>query len=64
MAESNFSTFPPNRIEALTMLYLENQDLSMLSPEDLVVKYREVYEQVKKHLVETTPKSKAKGWSY
>jgi hypothetical protein len=40
-------TFPSTRNEALTMLYLQNQDLSSCSPEDLVVKYKETYERIK-----------------
>ncbi len=40
------STFPSSRIDALTMLYLEKQDLSNISPEELLDKYDEVYEKI------------------
>ncbi|ORX23379.1 hypothetical protein BVF91_05985 [Thermoanaerobacterium sp. PSU-2] len=36
------SSFPSTRTEALTMLYLEKQDLSHISPEELVEKYLEI----------------------
>ncbi len=39
--------FPSNRFEALTMLYLKNQDLSDLSPSELFTKYNEVYAEIK-----------------
>lgn len=39
--------FPNNRFEALAMLYLENQDLSDLSPSELFAKYNEVYAEIK-----------------
>ncbi len=41
------STFPTNRAEALTMLYLERQDLEKLSPHELVEKYLRVEEEIK-----------------
>ena len=37
------STFPNNKIESLTMLYLQSQELSGLSPEELYDKYEETY---------------------
>lgn len=40
-------TFPSSRIEALTMLYLQNQDLSSITPEELVTKYNETYAKIK-----------------
>lgn len=38
--------FPSDRIEALTMLYLQNQDLSEATPEELVQKYLEVRSKI------------------
>lgn len=40
------STFPTGKVSALTMLYLEKQDLSNVTPEELVDKYQEVYERI------------------
>lgn len=47
MSEMPLKTFPSNEIEALTMLYLQNQDLSKLSPEEFFVKYKETYAKIK-----------------
>jgi len=40
------STFPSNRLDGLTLLYLEKQDLSNLSPEEFVDKYYIVRKQI------------------
>ena len=45
----NLNTFPSNKYEALTMLYLENQDLSELTPEKLLDKYVDTYNQIRKY---------------
>lgn len=52
---TNFSTFPKNKIEALTMLYLENQDLSNLKPEEVLSMYNDVYDKIcsKDHKIKT-----------
>lgn len=34
---------------SLTMLYLKNQDLSALTPEELVDKYKDTYEHIYEH---------------
>ena len=47
MTDTVFRTFPDNKIEALAMLYLQNQDLSELSPEALLDKYDDTYEKIK-----------------
>lgn len=39
-------SFPSNRNEALTMLYLQNQNLSNLSPEELSQKYFDTLKKV------------------
>lgn len=49
MSDINLSTFPSNRIEALTMLYLQNQDFSDITPEKLLEKYLETYERIREH---------------
>lgn len=53
------STFPQNKIEALTMLYLQNQDLSNLSPEELLVKYEDTYNNLR----EASKKHKTNSWT-
>jgi hypothetical protein len=39
-------TFPENKVDALTMLYLQSQNLSGLTPSELVLKYEEVHEEI------------------
>lgn len=41
------SSFPSNLTEALTMLYLKNQDLTGKTPEELLGMYWETYEKLK-----------------
>ena len=41
-------TFPCNTIEALAMLYHQNQDLSGLSPSEIQEKYWKAYREIKK----------------
>lgn len=43
MDQTNLYTFPTNKNEALTMLYLQNLNVSEMTPEELVDKYDEVY---------------------
>lgn len=42
--------FPSTRVEALTMLFLQKQDLSNLTPEDLAKKYLETFSRIEKSL--------------
>ncbi|MBQ6094982.1 MAG: hypothetical protein IJL09_06230 [Lachnospiraceae bacterium] len=39
MDQFNQGAFPSNEIEALTLLYLQNQSLSGLAPEEIYDKY-------------------------
>lgn len=48
--EVNLRTFPATKSESLTMLYLQNQDLSKLTPQELVDKYDEVNKLVRKQI--------------
>lgn len=55
----NVNTFPHNKVEALTMLYLQNQDLSGITPEKLLLLYSETYEKIKRdNDVLKSPKAK------
>ena len=62
MADTSLNTFPSSKISALAMLYLEKQDLSNLTPEDLLDKYDEIYVRIKKHNAEK--KSSKSSWSF
>ena len=44
--------FPSDRGEALAMLYLQSQDLTSYSPEDLVDKYSEVLKRIRNRFSE------------
>lgn len=52
MSDVSLSTFPTSKISALTMLYLERQDLSKLTPEELLDKYDEIYDRISEHCKE------------
>jgi len=55
---TSLSTFPSGKVSALTMLYLEKQDLSSLTPEELADKYQEVYEKINARFLENRKKVK------
>ena len=40
-------TFPSNQQEALAMLYLQNQDLSGLTPAQLADKYKQRFSEIR-----------------
>lgn len=41
--------FPTSECGALAMLYIQNQDLSGLTPEQLFEKYQEAYDKISEH---------------
>ena len=41
--------FPNSEIEALALLYVQNQDLSGLTPEEIYDKYRDAYKRSHDH---------------
>lgn len=53
MAATTLNTFPNNRVSALTMLFLENQDLTGLTPEQLAANYDDVFEKINLYFRET-----------
>lgn len=40
-------SYPSDKVEALTMLYLQNQNLKDLTPEELAAKYKDVHALIK-----------------
>lgn len=44
---THLETFPANKFEALAMLYLQHQNLSGVSPEQLLDWYQEVYAKIR-----------------
>ena len=50
MADNTHSeTFPANKFEALALLYLQHQNLSGVSPEQLLDWYQDVYAKIRDH---------------
>lgn len=44
-----FDIFPANKFEALAMLYMQHQNLSGLTPEQLLDKYQDAYARIRDH---------------
>ena len=49
MADIALKTFPGNETEALAMLWIQNQDLSNATPEELLDKYQDAYDKIRDH---------------
>lgn len=49
MPDVSLNTFPSTETEALAMLFVQSQDLSGLSPEEIYDKYRDAYEKIREH---------------
>lgn len=45
----NFMTFPSNESQAIALLYVQNQDLTGLTPAQIYDKYRNAYEEIRNH---------------
>ena len=50
MSRQPLDSFPRTLDEALTMIYLEGQDLSKLNPEEFVNLYKDTSQRIKVHL--------------
>lgn len=55
--------FPGNHLQALTMLYLENQDLSNCTPEELLDLYDSTLDKITTHYRKTRPDRRRLGWN-
>lgn len=42
----NLSTFPSGKVQGLTLLYMQNQDLKGKTPEELALLYTETYSRI------------------
>lgn len=47
MSDNILRTFPETETEALAMLYVQNQDLSEVTPEELLDMYQDAYQKIK-----------------
>ena len=54
MEPLNAQTFPKNEAEFLTMLYLQKEDISDLTPEELVDRYLEISSTISQRLNQKT----------
>lgn len=59
MNDTSFTTFPNSKTEALAMLYVQHQELSELTPEQLLDLYYEAYDKIRTHEKEARAKRKA-----
>lgn len=50
MSDTTLRTFPTNNIEALVMLFLQNQDLSMKSPAEICTMYFEAFKEIQRDI--------------
>lgn len=61
MDDIKLFSFPGDECEALAMLYVQNQDLTDVTPEQLLDKYQDAYEKIKSHRKEKNT-AKRQGW--
>lgn len=59
MQDTTLYTFPDNKTEALAMLYVQNQELSGITPEQLLDLYYEAYDKIRAHDKEVRAKRQA-----
>lgn len=52
MSDVSLNTFPSNSIDALALLYVQNQDLSGKTPERICEIYWEAYFRIRKHFAD------------
>lgn len=63
MPETRLDTFPSNETEALAMLYIQQQDLSDLSPEEIYDKYYDAYQKIREYRKEKRDANR-KSWAF
>lgn len=63
MSEVKLDAFPSSEAEALAMLYVQNQDLTDLSPEEIYDKYYEAYQKIREHR-KAKRESNRKSWAF
>lgn len=64
MSETVLHSFPSNEIEALAMLWLQSQDLSGITPEELLDKYQDVYQKIRQRKKDNYTAKKASSGSH
>lgn len=61
MDRVELNTFPSTKVEALALLYVQSQDLSGLSPEDVLDMYQDAYTKIRERSKENN-KTKSTSW--
>ena len=59
----NLQTFPSDECKALAMLYVQNQDLTGLTPEQLLDMYHYAYDKIRIRRKLTYSERRSVGWS-
>lgn len=59
--DMRLSMFPANECEALALLYIQKQDISGLSPEEIYDKYKNAYDEIKARKKETKKRTKTQN---
>ncbi len=55
-SDVNLSSFPSNRVQALAMLYTQNQDLKGKTPTEIAKIYVSAYDEISSNISEVTRK--------
>lgn len=61
---SDFMYFPANKLDALTMLYVERQDISTLTPEQLLDFYENTHTKIREHNHDNRQRKRSGSVSY
>ncbi len=61
---SDLKFFPATKLEALAMLYVQSQDISALTPEQLLDTYNDAYDKIQKYSRDQRPHSNSNPVSY
>lgn len=65
MSDTILKTYPGNEIEALAMLWIQNQDLSNTTPEELFDKYQDAYDKIRERKKQKRQEQhEAQGWVF
>lgn len=63
MNETVLRTFPENEYEALAMLYVQSQNLTDKTPEDLLVMYQDAYKRIRE-LRKSQRNANSQSWKF
>lgn len=64
MSDVSLNTFPATKTDALAMLYVQKQDISGLTPEELLDKYVEAYDKIRERSLEINKARRSSNWVF